>query len=158
MDAALARSIWRYDPETGHFFWLISPKYDVMVGDRAGCFDGRYWRLAYKQKSYKASRVAWLFQTENWPNDQIDHRDGNRLNDAFVNLREASNVQNCCNRSRKVRQSRYGKGVYFQGGQFRVRVYFRGEITYLGPYDTNEKAKIAYAIAAKRIHGEFARA
>ena len=156
----IAESIWKYDPDTGYFFWKISPKYDVFVGDRAGNFDGKYWRLAYKQKNYKASRVAWLMVTGSWPESQIDHINGNKTDDRFKNLRSATNAQNCRNRSR--RDNKLGtKGVWRSAKrckyEFTSSIQIDGKRIYLGTFSTIHEAKLAYDKAAKQVHGEFAR-
>lgn len=139
LTAEEAKGIWRYDPDTGYFFWLISPKYDVLIGDRAGYFDGKYWRLRYKKKNYKASRVAWLVMTGSWPLDQIDHINRVKADDSFCNLREATNQENCNNRKVRSDNSLGISGIC--GDRSGFSVYRRGN--YVGHFKDLEQAKIA---------------
>jgi hypothetical protein len=157
LTAEIARNIWRYDPSTGHFFWLISPKYDVAIWDKAGFFDGRYWRLRFKRKNYKASRVAWLYVTGKWPLNQIDHKNGNKLDDSFSNLRGATNAENC--RNRRVRSdNKLGiKGVYQKKNGFVACVTVDGRPVLNKYFKTLAGAKAAYDAAATGSHGDYAR-
>lgn len=150
-------SIWRYEPDTGLFFWLVSPKYDIIVGSRAGYFDGKYWRLSYKGKTYKASRVAWLIMTGDWPPDQIDHANRVRIDDRFDNLRLATNAENCRNRSARSDNKLGVKGVYRGRYSFIAQICVDGSNVRLGAFNSLEDAKAAYDSAAAKLHGEFAR-
>ena len=157
MDAELARSIWAYNPETGHFYWLVSPRYRIEVGDRAGFFNGKYWILRWRGKNYKAARVAWLMQTGAWPVGQIDHKNCDKLDDSFLNLREASNEQNCCNRRTRKDNVLGIKGVHEQDGRFIAQIGHKRRVIYLGCYGTPIEAKRAYDAQAAVLHGEFSR-
>lgn len=160
LTAAIARETWRYELETGHFFHLKSPRYGIAIGDRAGSFNGKYWTLQHKGKSYKASRVAWLVCTGEWPTNQIDHDNLDKMDDRFCNLREATNAENCRNRAARSNNRLGIKGVSKAPGKRRgyTSVISKdGDQKYLGYFATAEAAKAAYDAAAKIMHGEFAR-
>ena len=155
---SLATEVWRYDPDTGFFFWRVSPRYKIAIGDRAGNFDGKYWRLRYKKKNYKASRVAWLIMTGLWPNDQIDHVNGNKVDDRFCNLREATNAENC--RNIGVRKTnRLGiKGVSKNKYSYTAVTTLNGKRYHIGSFRTPEEAALYQQAAAHALHGKFHRA
>lgn len=164
LTADQAKQIWRYDPETGHFFWLINPKsHRAKAGDRAGFVHGeagkQYWSLHYNGKSYHASRVACLMMTGEWPKNQMDHIDRNRLDDRWCNLREASVVENCYNRKRKKPNKLGVKGVHVDDrckSSFIAVIGVNGKRIRLGVFKTIEEAKAVYDAAVRKYHGEFA--
>jgi hypothetical protein len=64
-----------------------------------------YIYIRINSKAYLAHRLAWLYIHGEWPN-QIDHEDGNGLNNKLKNLRNVSNKQNAKNcRVRKNNKS-----------------------------------------------------
>ena len=152
----IAHSIWRYDPNSGFFFWKISPRNQTKVGDRAGGFNGKYWILQYRGTYYKAARIAWLMQTGDWPKDQIDHKNGIKLDDSFSNLREASNQQNCCNQTVRKNNKLGIKGVSIFEGKYKAQICRSGRVIYLGLYDNVQAAKAAYDAEAAKLHEQFA--
>jgi hypothetical protein len=90
-------------------------------------------------------------------NTQVDHRDGNGLNNTRGNLRPATHAQNQHNsRLRKDNQSGF-KGVHRQGNRWVARIRVDGEQKHLGSFRTPEEAARAYDAAALRLRGEYAR-
>ena len=90
---------------------------------------------------------------------QIDHKDGNGLNNQRDNLRPATLKQNAANR-RLHRDSTSGfKGVHFNKKRQRweASITKDGHRRWLGFHDTAEEAAAAYDRAAIALHGEFAR-
>jgi hypothetical protein len=59
--------------------------------------DGYYYLTIYK-KQYKLARLAFLYMTGNWPENDIDHIDRNRSNDKWNNLRDVTRSQNMRNK------------------------------------------------------------
>lgn len=87
------RTIWRYDPETGLFYWNLRPCNPIHIGDLAGEFtDEGYIRLGYQRRRYMAHWVAWTLLTGSWPTTLIDHKDNDGTNNRANNLREATPI------------------------------------------------------------------
>lgn len=91
---------------------------------------------------------------------EIDHSDGDSLNNRRSNLRWATRAQNQFNIGPKA-SNPYGlKGINFDpryGGRWRARIRVAGRQKFLGYFKTAEAAASAYSDAADLYHGEFAR-
>lgn len=90
---------------------------------------------------------------------QVDHRDGNGLDNRRANLREATPSQNLHNqRLSRANTSGY-KGVEWHKakGKWRARIMINGKQRYLGLFATAEDAYAAYCKASAELHGEFGR-
>jgi hypothetical protein len=132
-----------YQPDTGWLIWRTSPKHDVKVGDRAGCDrgDGR-WVVKVRQKMYLTSRLAWFWMTGEWPSGEVDHKDRNRSNDVWTNLRDVPKSVNNQNKAVQHRNTSGVVGVDWnkQKGKWRARLSLKRKIVYLGWFDTFEEA------------------
>ncbi len=94
------------------------------------------------------------------PNFEVDHMNGNGLDNRRSNLRLVTRTQNAQNRS-QTKGSKLPKGVFYipkmKTRKFRATIWANKKIHPLGFYETLEEAKEAYNKAAKQHHGEFAR-
>lgn len=91
---------------------------------------------------------------------QIDHKDGNGLNNQRENLRLASTGSNMQNRG-ATRFNKSGfKRVRWNKKDKRWTAFIRcqGKDIFLGNYTEPEPAYLAYCLAAHELHGEFAHA
>jgi hypothetical protein len=89
----------------------------------------------------------------------VDHWDGNTLNNRLNNLRVCSESQNLGN-SRRSRNNTSGfKGVASckRGGPWKSYIWRNGRSECLGRFDDAEAAARAYDDAARETFGEFAR-
>lgn len=160
LTAERLRQVLHYEPGTGAFTWLISPVGSVAIGSPAGVNNGRgYIRIRIDGGRYMASKLAWLYVTGEWPKYEIDHRDRNRSNNAWSNLRAATRSQNVFASDYSSR-SRHAlpRGVSRNWGRFSAAVTIDGVRRHLGTFDTAEEAGTVYARAAARAYGEFAQA
>mgnify|MGYP003504821894 FL=1 len=90
---------------------------------------------------------------------EVDHRDGDGLNNRRENLRMATRAQNTRNRSLQSNNTSGVKGVRFDATRNKWRAYIRvcGVLKYIGSYEALDEASEAYAEASARLHGEFGR-
>lgn len=166
---ATLRERLAYDPETGAFTWLKDVRLKngglrVAAGTRAGTLLRSGYRsiqvwLDGKPKGLREHRLAWLFVHGEWPADQLDHINGDRADNRIVNLRPATNSLNMANRKLNANSKSGVKGVCFHRGsqRWRARLQFDGKRIHLGDYLNKEAAEIAYAAAAQRHFGAYAR-
>lgn len=154
------KEVLHYDPDTGAFTWLVRTSNRIRVGDVAGrtCKDG-YRRIGVDGIDYLEHRLAWFYMTGEWPEPEIDHRDGHTENNRWSNFREATRGQNTAN-SRLRKGKTLPKGVSFRAssGRFLAQIVHKRETIYLGSFSTPEQAHGIYMTAARDLHGEFARA
>jgi hypothetical protein len=155
---ARLRALLHYDPQTGQFRWLKRMNARVHAGRFAGTLSRDGYRvIAINGRPYRAHRLAWLYVTGKWCSRMIDHRDGNPSNDRWENLRRATRSQNSANR-RLHRNNTCGyKGVSRDGGRWRAAICKNGRRHHLGIFSTPQAAHAAYAKAARKLFGEFAR-
>jgi len=91
--------------------------------------------------------------------EEIDHRDGDGLNNRRNNLRRCTRGQNTCNAPTRSDNRAGLKGASFdsRSGKWRVEISIDGRKKHLGLFATAEEAHARYATAAAEIYGEFAR-
>ena len=144
-----------YNPETGEFRWKIAAG-RVRAGSLAGCVqpNGRLY-IRFQGKRYQAHRLAWLLTHGEWPDEMIDHLDGNPLNNRISNLRDVSrSVNNQNQRKAQSRNSTGFLGVSFhkRTGKFQAQITLNGKDKHLGYFPTAELAHAAYLAAKREIH------
>ena len=151
-----------YDPETGLFTRLIDA--GTSGKSRAGCIAGTrrhdgYVFIIIDRRSYSAHRLAWFYVHGRWPGHEIDHVDGNPSNNRLQNLREATHKENTRNRGAQRNNALKLKGVSYDARRerFRACIVVDGRCSQIGYFQTAEEASAAYAEAARKHFGEFAR-
>lgn len=152
------RRLVNYDPETGKFVWLVNYGDRRKIGDAVGWKQKHYMCVEIKRNRYLLHRLAWLYVYGEFPDVFVDHINCDALDNRIANLRLATKQQNMCNRGATKSNKSGFKGVWKCNNKYRARIMWNGEQVNLGYFKTPEEANEAYAAAAIRLHGEFAKA
>ena len=143
-----------YDQESG----LCIDRKTGWVSDKPNRPDG--YVMLYKTvngvcNSMLVHRFAFLFMEGSIP-DEVDHIDGNRLNNKWSNLRPVTRSQN--NYNSKIRKDNPAgvKGVTIRkSGNYQVKVSINGKTKSFGAYKDLELAELIAQEVREKYHKEF---
>lgn len=157
------KALVSYDPETG-IFRRLRDGGGKRAGDIAGCRKRTYTMVSVDGRLYRAHLLAFLYMTGTRPLLFVDHRDTDKHNNAWGNLREATKSQNQANvglsksnASGLKGVSRYRPGEAY-GKPWQASICKDGKTRHLGHFAEKAEAHEAYIRAAEVLFGEFARA
>ena len=106
------KELLAYYPRTGVFRWTDLPR-NQKKGLVAGSVNSEGYRtIRINCKRYRASRLAYLYVTGDWPLGEIDHINHVRDDNRYSNLRDVSPQENKKNKSMQVNNSYGISGVY----------------------------------------------
>lgn len=157
---ARLKELVHYDPATGIFTAASDRSTNIKVGQRLGWIGARhrYWYLKLDGRYYRANRVAWFYVTGEWPPNQVDHRNQNKLDDRFDNLRLATNGQNQANISMNKRNTSgvQGVGWHKRIGKWQSSIRINGKLISLGYFSDLQEAAAARRSAEIQYFGAYA--
>lgn len=152
LDITKLRNVLAYDPATGVFTWrnnIGNVKKDAV----AGCVNRKGYRyIGIDGVLYRANRLAWAYVNGSLPKGQIDHIDGDRLNNSISNLRDVSAETNQRNRksgNKNSTSSLLGVSYHKQSGKWRAQISIT-TTKHLGLFDTEQDAYLAYLNAKQK--------
>lgn len=149
------RSLLFYDPETGIFTNRVNRGKHRSKGKQAGYVTAvGYVLLSVDNRRFYGHRAAWLMTYGRWPNNQIDHINGNRSDNRIANLRDVRHQVNMQNIRAAFRTNRSGcLGVYLdkRRRKYVSQIVVNDRHIYLGQFDSAALAHSAY-VEAKRAH------
>lgn len=139
------RRLMTYDPETGVCRWLVNRGTRSLAGNVAGsphCEGYLHCRIYRKQ--YMLHRLIWLWMTGEWPRNQIDHVNGNRIDNRWANLRDVLPHENNQNRALISKNNNTSGliGIYWstRDKNWRAQLRHKGKLYNIGRYATVEDA------------------
>ena len=155
------RQLFNYDPLTGIFRWKLRDHDDFasdrarsanrgIAGKQAGSIAvNGYVQIGIGRKKYFGHRLAWLWMTGKWPEQDVDHLNGRRDDNRWSNLRSATRGQNHQNR---VGHEMTGVTWHSRTKRWRAVIGVNGRQHELGMYSTPEEAASAYSSAKREMH------
>lgn len=152
-------SLLSYDPSTGMFAWVNSSIPTKHNGKPAGTIKDGYIQIKVFGRVYRAHHLAWLIMTGEWPTTDrdVEHHDGDRSNNAWLNLRPATRSQNNMNAGVRAdnRSGFKGVGFHVASGLWYARVTVSRRVISLGYHKSFEAAVAARIEGEKRHFGKF---
>lgn len=90
---------------------------------------------------------------------EVDHINGDKLDNRRENLRVVTSRQNQCNTGKYRNNTSGYKGVHWQkrSKRWETKIKIYGYTKYLGTFLTKEEAYKVYCEANKKYHGEYGR-
>ena len=153
----LLKTIIHYDPDTGTFTRINSPRSFRNGAIKLASSTRGYIAIYLLDKKYTAHRLAWFYINGAWPKQQLDHINRQKTDNRICNLRECNDSQNRKNIGlNKVNKSGF-KGVSIDkfNSNWKARIFIEGKEIWLGRHKTAELASQAYEAYAKQHHSEF---
>lgn len=128
------------------------------AGAVVGSSDGKgYLQVCVLDKNLFVHRIVYFLHTGEAPSG-VDHKDRDKTNNTFSNLRPANQRDNSGNTGLSKHNTSGFKGVSQNGqsGKWHAQIKLNGKQTYLGRRDRPEEAALLYDAAARTHFGEFA--
>lgn len=141
----LDTSNFGYDPRTGKVFRITeNGPLDVGTKHTGGSgYRKTYLRARVGGKQIYLHRLAWRLFYGDWPQGEIDHINGNGMDNRLENLRVVNRRQNRMN-CRVLKRNTTGQaGVRKRGSKWIAQIKHKGKYRYLGSFDDFESARKA---------------
>lgn len=108
-------------------------------------------------RSFTLHKVMWAFYHNEWPSSEVDHINGNKLDNSKENLRLATRGENNRNVTKRKSNTSGFKGVSWNkgSGKWVANIGYNGKQIYLGLFTDINKANDAYIEASKIYHRDF---
>jgi len=161
MNIQYVREALTYNKLTGILIWNTRPRShfdsdrtrNILNGKLAGTEAGtivnhkgkNYKSLGLNGKSYQVHRIIYLLMTGSFPKADIDHIDGNGLNNLWANLREVSHQENQKNMKLPAHNTSGTIGVYWnkRSKRWLACIGVAGKQKYIGMFLDYDLAVVA---------------
>lgn len=139
-----------YNPETGFFVFSRKTK-SYNVGENPTCIANGYLLISVDGFTEYAHRLAYFIMTGTIPN-LIDHKDRDRLNNKWSNIRNVDIFINAQNKGLMSNNKSGISGVFETiDGLFRVRISSYGSRKCFGVYSDIELAELVASEVRTKI-------
>ena len=151
---SVAKEYFSYNPETGKVI-RIKSKMKSSIGRELKPRRDGYFQVAIAGSYIMVARLVFLIMTGSFPKVDVDHINGDKADNRWSNLREATKSENLQNQ----RQARSDNSTGYLGvslekktGKFRSYITIEGNHAYLGTFTKAEDAHAAYLRAKACVH------
>jgi len=159
----ILRQLLRYEPDTGKLFWrergpewftnktrsaawLCASWNARFAGKEAFCTEkGRgYLHGGILGRLYSAHRIILAMSNSEWPDDEVDHINGNKSDNRLINLRAISRAENLRNMPSRVDNSSGCPGVHRKNnGKWVAEINGKKTRVHLGTFAVKADAVLA---------------
>ncbi len=156
LSIAKLRNELNYDPQSGVFTWAARTSNRIVIGAKAGTLDKTtgYTKISIGGQQYYAHRLAIAYVEWNLPPNHIDHANGDRTDNRYLNLRKATHAENHQNLTLRVTNTSGSMGVSWSKvtNKWAANIWKENKRVYLGVFESIEAASAAYLNAKKVLH------
>lgn len=148
-----------FDYQDGHLYWKVDRGSNQLKNTKAGWLSGaKNYDVMFENKTYKAHRLIYAFHHGFFPKE-VDHIDGNPLNNQITNLRAATHSQNMQNAKLRKDNISGEKGVIWckKLKKWRVTCVLNKKQYYGGTFKNIAEAIESVRKLRKELHLNFAR-
>lgn len=142
-----------YD-DSGNLIWRNCKYNPRLIGTVAGSIHkSGYRRITWLGKTWTIHRLIYAWHHHHFPEEVIDHKDGDKLNNRIENLRNVTCSVNRQNLKKAQSNNNLGfLGVRKCGSSFQARIRSNGKLHSLGYFKTLEEAAAAYKQVKQLLH------
>jgi hypothetical protein len=117
-----------------------------------------YKRILHDGKYWLEHRLIWRMFYGNF-NYNLDHINGNKLDNRIENLRKCNQTQNTANsKIRSDNKSGYRGVVWHKAtNKWQAQTMLKGKRIHIGLFNSKDEAALAYNYKAEELFGPFAR-
>ena len=146
-----------YHPETGALLQKKARPRSKVGSLAGGVTPYGYRYIQLRGRKYAAHRLVWFIEHGRFPPYDIDHIDGNKLNNKITNLREATRKQNCENKGAQKNNKLGLRGVSYNQRlkKYIAQIQHNGVNHYIGLYKDPLEARKAYIAVAKSLFTHY---
>lgn len=157
MSQMIARFRELFEYRDGVLYWKEDRSSQKCKGKKAGCESAGYLKLRVRELggSVAVHRVIFAMHHGYFPKE-VDHINGNKLDNRIENLRAVSRSQNRMNAPKTRRNQSGCKNVYPQKDKWGVALKVNKKPIYLGLYEDLELADLVAHAAREKYHGAYA--
>jgi hypothetical protein len=170
--AEMLRDALDYEPETGRLIWKRrNARYFTGPSVRSPDRRANGWNAKWSGKTafttinpngylcgavfgipIVAHRVAWTIIHGEWPLGEIDHINGDKLDNRIANLRDVTREENLHNQPRRVTNTSGVTGVFWNARSKNWRAYIciNSRLTHIGYFKNFDDAVAARKEAERR--------
>ena len=149
MNKELVRDLFEYRAD--NLWWRVRPCNRVDMSKPAGSVrpDG-YRDIMVKGKHYFGHRLIWLYIYGKFPDNTIDHINGDTLDNRIENLRDVTTQENLKNQRKRCTNKSGHMGVYWhiRKEKWQANIRVDGAKKHLGSFNVLEDAVAARQAAS----------
>ena len=157
MSKIISRLHELFEYRDGALYWKQDRGSQKCKNQKAGCLTGGYLKLRVRELGGAVAVHRFIFAMHHgyFP-QEVDHINGDKLDNRIENLRSVSRSQNKMNTG-KMRNNQSGcKNVYPHNEKWGVKIIVKKKSLYLGLYKDLELADLVAHAAREKYHGVYA--